>query len=70
MSEFLNKRVKVWGTLKNGITSTFSGNLDNIIEEGDKIFLAVVDRTPIYKVTKIELNPSQFERNWDKNKQL
>ncbi len=61
----INTRVKVKGTLKNGITSEFSGNLDNVIETpAGKI--AIVGRTPVYNVTSIEPNPSGFERNWNK----
>lgn len=64
METLINTRVKVWGTTKNGMTSTFAGNLDNYIitSAGD---IAIVGRTPIYYVTRIEPCPSKFERKWD-----
>lgn len=59
----LNTRVTVWGTLKNGIKSTFSGNLDKIIAT-PKGTIAIVNRLPVYDVTYMEVTPSKFEHQW------
>ena len=57
----INTRVKVFGTLKSGLKGNFSGNLDSILDGGKT---AIVGRLPVYQVTKIESNPSKFERKW------
>ena len=59
MLKYIGLRIKVWGTTRSGITSTFAGTLDYACTTH-----IILDRMPIYNVTKWELSPSQFQRKW------